>query len=301
MAVYQKLDEGTSPQLSHHAHRKNAVRIIGGESFIGTQSPEIPADGEFPRRPANVKDFLLSPFTVTNDQFARFVAETKYRTEAENFGWSYVFVGLVNNFRSKSSEQLPWWAPIDGANWNNPTGELVPKYEPSGDHPVVHISHRDATEFAKWAGGRLPTELEWEHAARGGNTDIRYPWGNAEPDDENEIHCNIWQGNFPFQNTEVDGFYGTAPAESFEPNVFGLYNMSGNVWEWNADPFRIRSMAPSAVKRNNEAAHSKEYVLKGGSFVCHRNSCWRYRIASRAGRPADTSTSHVGFRLAFDI
>lgn len=146
----------------------------------------------------------------------------------------------------------------------------------------------------------MPTETEWEHAARGGRKDARYPWGDAEPDDDRNIFCNIWQGEFPDENTVRDGFYGTAPVDAFEPNPYGLFNMSGNVWEWCADRFRVRSVGKTARVRNKQANAEKEHVLKGGSFLCHKSYCWRYRIAARSGRPGDTSACNSGFRLAFD-
>jgi formylglycine-generating enzyme required for sulfatase activity len=164
---------------------------------------------------------------------------------------------------------------------------------------VTHVSWNDAAAFTAWAGGRLPTEAEWEHAARGGLASPRFPWGDAEPDDRT-IFCNIWQGRFPHHNTEADGFAGTAPVRAFEPNVYGLYNMSGNVWEWCSDPFRVRSLKSSAKAINDTAAAEKRKIAKGGSYLCHRSYCYRYRIAARIGTPPNTSAGHTGFRIVFD-
>ena len=178
-----------------------------------------------------------------------------------------------------SPRDLPWWIAINQATWKYPTGPAGGRAQ--DDHPVTHVSHADAKAFATWSGARLPTEAEWEHAARGGNSDARYPWGNAEPDDADDIYCNIWQGDFPDENTLRDGFYGTAPVDAFAPNPYGIFNMSGNVWEWCTDRFRVRSARRSARNRNKAADTEREYVLKGGSFLCHKSYCWRYRIAAR--------------------
>ena len=184
---------------------------------------------------------------------------------------------------------------MNGASWRNPVGDGE---SASPDHPVTHISWHDAQAFAEWAGGRLPSELEWEHAARGGIADLCYPWGDQEPDDET-VFCNIWQGHFPEINTCRDGYLGTAPVDAFEPNSAGLYNMAGNVWEWTADRFRVRSLKAAAKKRNVESQKHGERIVKGGSFLCHASYCWRYRIAARSGRAPDSSSSNSGFRLAY--
>ena len=270
----------------------------GGNSHVGTDEPEIRADGEYPKQRGTLKPFGMSKHAVTVGEFARFVAATGRQTDAERFGWSYVFRGLMPKAGGVSPRDLPWWIAINQATWEYPTG-------PSGgrapdDNPVTHVSHADAKAFATWSGARLPTEAEWEHAARGGDSDARYPWGNAEPDDADDIFCNIWQGDFPHENTLRDGFYGTAPVDAFAPNSYGIFNMSGNVWEWCADRFRVRSPSRFARNRNKAADREREYVLKGGSFLCHKSYCWRYRIAARTGRSRDTSACNAGFRLAFD-
>jgi formylglycine-generating enzyme required for sulfatase activity len=166
------------------------------------------------------------------------------------------------------------------------------------DHPVVHMSWNDAKAYAAWVGGRLPTEAEWEHAARGGLGDVRFPWGDRDPNDEDFFPCNIWQGNFPDENLVLDGHAATAPALSFEPNGYGLFNMSGNIWEWTADTLRLKSLKRAARQRMKTQRGWK--ILKGGSFLCHRSYCYRYRIAARSYNAPDSSTSHLGFRSAWD-
>ena len=167
-----------------------------------------------------------------------------------------------------------------------------------GSQPQTHVSWHDATAYAAWAGGRLPTEVEWEHAARGALGDVRFPWGDDEPDDETFLPCNIWQGRFPQHNTASDGYAGTAPAASFAPNGYGLYNMAGNVWEWTADDFRIRSLKKQVKERLKSMQGFK--LAKGGSFLCHRSYCYRYRIAARSGISPDSTAAHQGFRVAWD-
>lgn len=235
--------------------------------------------------------------TVSNAMFAQFIEETNYLTEAEWFGWSFVFQSNVAEEvgPTQAVQNVEWWRKVDGAFWadvNGPDSGFQP------DHPVVHVSWNDARAFAKWAGGRLPTEAEWEHAARGGQGDIPFPWGTQEPDDTDFQPCNIWQGRFPDLNTGKDGYVATAPVKSFQPNGYGLYNMCGNVWEWTSEPMKIRSLSKTGKAQRER--HKGAKLMKGGSFLCHKSYCFRYRIAARTGTTPDTSTSHQGFRLVFD-
>jgi formylglycine-generating enzyme len=277
------------------------VRLPGGRFWVGTDASPLPQDGESPARPINVKPFAIDPFAVTNDWFGEFAAATGYRTDAERFGWSLVFAPFVpEGTRGMVSQDDPsWWRRVEGACWKHPEG---PHSSLAGrrDHPGVHVSWNDAAAFAAWAGGRLPTEAEWEYAAAGGLAKARFPWGDGEPDDAAFQPCNIWQGEFPTFNSQADGYLGTAPTDAFAPNDHGLFNMAGNTWEWCADAFRVRSLARTAKQRNESARAADERLLKGGSYLCHRSYCYRYRIAARTGVSADSSAGHVGFRLVFD-
>lgn len=281
---------------------QDAVHVAGGKTFVGTRQPDIPQDGEGPERAVTLADYALEAMTVTNARFAEFVKATGYVTEAERFGWSAVFFGDQAHLdaATRVGSQLPWWHKIDGAHWRQPEGPGSSVADRM-DHPVVQVSWHDANAFARWVGGRLPSEAEWEHAARGGAVRKRFPWGDTEPDDDDNIFCNIWQGRFPSVNTCRDGYARTAPARSFGPYGAGFYAMCGNVWEWTGDPFRIRSVSKAAKLRNAHSGRYAEKVLKGGSFLCHITYCYRYRIAARMAMTPDSAGSNTGFRVAYDI
>ncbi|OJY06064.1 MAG: sulfatase modifying factor 1 (C-alpha-formyglycine- generating enzyme 1) [Rhizobiales bacterium 62-17] len=269
-------------------------------TFVGTNDPVAPQDGEGPERPMTIGAFALETEAVTIARFRDFVAATGYVTDSEQCGCSGVFAGLLRGSPQATAglSEAPWWKSVDGASWRHPEGPDS-SIENRLDHPVTHISWRDACAFAAWVGGRLPTEVEWEHAARGGNRRRRYPWGDEEPTDE-AIFCNIWQGQFPEHNTMQDGFLGTAPVRSFAPSESGFYNLAGNVWEWTNDVFRVRSLSREAKARNAQSRHGGDKVLKGGSFLCHKSYCYRYRIAARIGLSPDSASSNTGFRVAYD-
>ncbi|MFV1878691.1 formylglycine-generating enzyme family protein [Nioella sp.] len=278
-----------------------AVFVPGGKSLVGTDSPGIRDDGENPLRNTEVKPFRMATTVVTNAQFKSFVDATGFLTEAERFGWSFVFAAQVpaNVGGTEGVAKAEWWRRVDGANWQDINGPATKSDTWFPDHPVVHVSWNDATAYARWVGGRLPSEVEWEHAARGGLGDVKFPWGDDEPDDVDFLPCNIWQGRFPTSNTAKDGFLTTAPAEHYAPNGYGLYNMVGNVWEWTSDAYRIKSLKKSVIRR---LAEMKGYKLsKGGSFLCHRSYCYRYRIAARSGTSPDSTTTHHGFRVAWPV
>ncbi|MCY4196605.1 MAG: formylglycine-generating enzyme family protein [Rhodobacteraceae bacterium] len=274
------------------------VHVPGGRSLRGTDTPIIAVDGEGPLQRTIVKAFRMDVATVTNRRFARFVENTGYVTEAENLGDSLVFEALLSKEvpPTKAVAAAPWWRQVQGACWHRPLGPFCDE-DTDPEHPVVHVTWNDAVAFARWAGGRLPAETEWEHAARGGLGDVRYPWGNQDPDDIEFLPCNIWQGEFPRLNTIADGFMGTAPARSFQPNGFGLFNMVGNVWQWTKDPFKVRSLKKSVIAFHARKTGFK--LSKGGSFLCHASYCFRYRIAARTGTSPDSSMSHMGFRLVY--
>lgn len=275
------------------------VEIPGGTALIGTARPQIPDDGESPVRQKKVRAFRMSSATITNADYSAFVSDTGYVTEAERIGWSFVFFSDVpeNQCATQGVVGTEWWRLVDGATWRTPNGPTTEP--PAADQPVVQVSWNDAIAYARWCGGRLPSEAEWEHAARGGLGDVPFPWGDAEPDDHNHTPCNIWQGRFPNKNTGRDGFTHTAPARSFEPNGYGLYNMVGNVWEWASEPFRVRSLKKGAARKMQSMKGHK--LLKGGSYLCHRSYCYRYRIAARSGNTPDSATPHQGFRVAWDV
>lgn len=264
------------------------VEIPGGYALTGTNFPVFPGDGEGPLRESMIASFHITPTAITNRQFAAFVKETGYISEAERFGWSFVFAGALEHQKYAEGyvADIPWWCKIKKADWLNPKGPqaMIANFERL---PVVHVSHNDATAFAMWAGGRLPTEAEWEHAARGGLDDVRYPWGDEEPSAD-DPKCHFGQTNVPELDPQA---IGPVAADSFSANGYDLYNMVGNVWEWTCSDVDSR--------RGIAATHVPQKLLKGGSYLCHPESCFRYRIAARIANTIDTSIGHTGFRIVF--
>jgi sulfatase modifying factor 1 len=274
------------PEFMVSGHRDIApmLRVVSGSFLMGTDDADsFISDLEGPVREVNVNGFMIDVTTVTNQQFADFVKATGYRTDAEKYGWSFVFDGLLQEQGTNNEWQVvaqtPWWVMVPGASWAMPEGSNS-NITGRMNHPVVHVSWNDAISFCNWAGKRLPAEAEWEKAARGSLIQKKYPWGDELcPDGKHQ--CNIWQGTFPNYNSLDDGFLGTAPAQSFEPNGYGLYNMAGNVWEWCNDWFTIANTAKA---------------IRGGSFLCHHSYCNRYRVAARSSNTPDSSASNMGFR-----
>jgi sulfatase modifying factor 1 len=251
------------------------VALSGGEFLMGEDSDwSYPEDGEGPVRPVRVEAFALDVCAVSNARFAAFVAATDHVTDAERYGWSFVFAGLLpDDFEdTRAVEQAPWWRQVFGATWRSPEG---PRSDVTTrlDHPVVQVSARDAAAFAAWAGKRLPTEQEWEYAARAGSA-TTFPWGN-ELEPGGEQRANVWQGEFPSSPTA-----GTCPVDAFPSDAFGTHNMIGNVWEWTASSW------------------SGGQLLKGGSYLCHASYCRRYRPAARSIASPDSSMGNTGFRCA---
>ncbi|WP_405733871.1 formylglycine-generating enzyme family protein [Streptomyces sp. NBC_00028] len=291
------------PQRQHAEPADPAgVLLPGGEFLMGAEDPDgVPGDGEGPVRTVRVASFRIDAHAVSNARFAAFVADTGYRTDAERLGWSYVFAGFLPAALRRGAarpEATPWWCAVGGASWREPegAGSGVAGRE---NHPVVHVSWYDAAAYAAWAGKRLPTEAEWEYAARGGLEQRRYPWGDElDAEGEHPYRCNIWRGVFPTRNTAADGYRGTAPVDAFAPNAFGLYNMSGNVWEWCADWWAVGHQGgpdrPLVDPQGPPDGTRK--VIRGGSHLCHASYCNRYRVAARTANTPDSSSGHTGFR-----
>ncbi|REK65640.1 MAG: serine/threonine protein phosphatase [Cohnella sp.] len=298
--------EDTAPRpdtVSKPGGREGMIYLAGGEFLMGTDDREgFPSDGEGPVRAVRLDPFYIDACAVSNAEFQQFVEETGYRTDAERFGWSFVFHLFVSpetaRTVTRTPVQTPWWFVVEGASWKHPEGpdsDIADRL----DHPVTHVSWNDAVAYCKWAGKRLPTEAEWEYAARGGLVQKRYPWGD-ELKPNGEHRCNIWQGKFPYKNNMSDGYAGTAPVKSFKPNGYGLYNVSGNVWEWCSDWFSptYHINGPRVNPKGPPQGSSK--VLRGGSYLCHKSYCNRYRVAARSHNTPDSSTGNIGFRCAAD-
>ncbi len=276
------------------------AQLPGGRFLMGTEDNEgYRADGEGPVREIELKPFSIEPTTVTNAQFATFINATGYVTDAERYGFSFVFEGFLSEELSRVSPAVhatPWWRAVSGAGWKHPEGPGSSAASRQ-NHPVVHVSWNDAQSYCAWAGVRLPTEAEWEYAARGGLEQRRYPWGD-ELTPGGRQRCNIWQGDFPNLGTGEDGYLGTAPVKSYRPNGYGIYNAVGNVWEWCADWFSatFHLAGPRTNPTGPPDGHAK--VMRGGSHMCHASYCNRYRVAARSSNTPDSSAGNIGFRTA---
>ena len=305
------------------------VWIPGGEFTMGTDS-EVGWADEKPAHRVRVDGFWMDETDVTNAQFRKFVEATGYVTTAEKpvdaeeilrqlppgtplptkenlVPGSLVFTPTSEPVKIVGPDaHRQWWKWTAGANWRHPEGPGS-TIDGKEDHPVVHVSWFDAVAYARWAGKRLPTEAEWEFAARGGLNNKPYVWGDDKPTDTN-IRANLWQGDFPYRNTKVDGYERTSPVKAFAPNGYGLYDMSGNVWQWCSDWYQVnlyRERAGNDVIVNPTGPeksfdprqpYSPLRVQKGGSFLCNDAYCTRYRPSARHGCTPDTGMSHIGFR-----
>ncbi|NNC42217.1 MAG: formylglycine-generating enzyme family protein [Acidimicrobiia bacterium] len=297
-------DPGNSISIGGRRVDGEMVVIKGGTFSMGSNHPlarVFPGDAEGPARRVRIADFRVAPTAVTNADWAVFAHETGYRSHAERFGWSFVFAGFLEPnplVLTEAVASAPWWRKVFGANWSNPEGPGS-SVDTRRDHPVVHVSWRDATAYARWVGGRLPTEAEWEYAALGGRAESIWPWGDDfRPG--GQIKANIFEGSFPDHDTAADGFAGTAPVTAYDPNGYGLYNCVGNVWEWCADWFGVDHSSRSPVNPVGPD-RGPGRVVKGGSYLCHDSYCNRYRISARTFNTQTSSTGNTGFRLAADV
>jgi len=304
------------------------VLVPGGMLSMGGDNNQAEAN-EFPKHMVKIDSFYMDETEVTNAQFKEFVDATGYVTIAEQpIDWDELKKQLPPDTpKPQDSELVPgalvfqytdhpvslqgpqvWWKWTQGANWKKPQGPDS-NIKEMMDHPVVHVAWDDAVAYCQWIGKRLPTEAEWEWAARGGLQDKVYPWGD-ESINEGKYKANFYQGIFPYQNTAADGFELTAPVMSFAPNGYGLYDMSGNVWEWCADWFdhyyykrkSAKVSLPNGPDKPNNPSRpmQPERVIRGGSFLCNDSYCSGYRNARRMGSTADTGLCHTGFRCVIN-
>jgi formylglycine-generating enzyme len=283
-------------------HTVALATIPAGRFEMGTDDPRgYPADGEGPPHTVELDSYLMGVHTVTNRDFAAFVEETAYRTTAEELGTSFVFAGLLpHDFPpTRAVEAAPWWREVAGADWRHPEGPQSSLTD-RDSHPVVQVSWYDAVAYCDWAGLRLPTEAEWERAARGLGDGHHFPWGDdLEPGGEHRM--NVFQGDFPQRDTGEDGWVGTCPVESYPANDFGLFETTGNVWEWCSDWFSPDSYRRSPRESPVGPRKGQAKVMRGGSYLCHDSYCWRYRVDSRSSNTPDSSAGNVGFRVAADV
>ncbi len=264
----------------------------------------FPQDGEGPVREVTLDAFYIDKTPVTNEQFSEFIEATGYQTESERLGWSFVFQGHIPAERydelvEETVAAANWWCKVKSAAWLRPEGPDS-NIDNRPQHPVVHVSWNDAQEYCRWAGKRLPTEAEWEYAARGGLEQKIYPWGD-ELTPEGRHLCNIWQGTFPVEDLAEDGYSAPAPVNAYPPNLYNLYTITGNTWEWCADWFHpayhVEGTRINPVGPTEGAAK----VIRGGSYLCHRSYCNRYRVAARTSNTRDSATTNMGFRCVRDV
>jgi formylglycine-generating enzyme required for sulfatase activity len=316
----------TVPDLHADNSHKGMIWIKGGTFMMGADNKQA-AEDEYPKHKVTISGFWIDATELTNAEFAKFVKATGYITTAERKpDWNelkkqvppgtpkpddslLVAASLVFHSPAHAvslNDYAQWWVWQKGANWKHPHGPGS-TIKGKDNYPVVHVSWYDAVAYCKWAGKRLPTEAEWEWAARGGLQNKVYPWGN-EGVDEGKPKANTWQGTFPVKNTLRDKYYYTAPVGSFSPNGYGLYDMAGNVWEWCADyynntyyatinkPAGVNNPKGPATSYDPDEPYAKKRVIRGGSFLCNDSYCSGYRVARRMKSTEDSGMEHVGFR-----
>jgi sulfatase modifying factor 1 len=287
--------------------RGSMIWIPGGDFVMGSNKFYRE---ERPARSASVDGFWIDPHPVTNAEFCKFVQATGYVTASERMPDPAMYPDADPEFLVPGSlvftkpqgpvglrDYRAWWAYVPGADWRHPEG-LTSHIDGRWDHPVVHVAYEDVVAYAAWAGKALPSETEWEFAARGGLRDATYAWGE-EFAPRGQAMANTWQGRFPFENLAEDGYEGTSPVGTFPANGYGLFDMIGNVWEWTASAYALPGPGtekPSCCQPKESADDAANRVVKGGSHLCAPNYCLRYRPAARQSQTLDTSTTHIGFR-----
>jgi sulfatase modifying factor 1 len=319
-------DEGSFEKRTSH---NGMVWINSGEFLMGSSDNDGSPD-EYPQHKVHLNGFWMDESEVTNAQFKKFVEATGYVTTAEKaIDWEEIkkqvppgtpkppdsmlaassLVFQCSQHVVSLSDPSQWWTWVKGANWRHPHGPGS-SIDGKDNYPVVHVSWFDANAYAKWAGKRLPTEAEWEFAARGGRLNQSFPWGN-EPVETGKPKTNTWQGNFPNDNSAWDGFKGAAPVKSFTANGYGLFDMAGNVWEWCTDWYDAdyysqlknkTSVNPKGPSQSNDPSEPglPKKILRGGSFMCNASYCKGYRVSSRMKSSPDTGLEHTGFRCVLD-
>lgn len=301
-SVAPGVDVGPAPTAQREPDPEGMVLVPAGRFAMGDHHGDgEPGDGERPVHDVELAAYRIDATAVTNADFAAFVADTGHLTDAEDLGVGAVLhlaVAPGSPHVSHALEATPWWWAVEGADWAHPEGPDSHVHE-RADHPVVHVSWRDAAAYAAWAGKRLPTEAEWERAARGGLEGRRYPWGDERTPD-GRWRCNIWQGDFPRSNTLDDGWLTTAPVAAYGPDGWGLHQVVGNVWEWCADWFDPTYYARSPLVAPPGPLSGTHKVMRGGSYLCHDSYCRRYRVAARTANTPDSASANLGFRCVAD-